>query len=792
MIRVSLSSVIGGVAASLVAVVSACVDTAPALDAGAGPGMPAGGSGSSSGGAGSSGAPGSSGATVPRGSPDAGPDPCMDSQAGGGLTSAGYGWQNVAIHGGGFVTGIEFSPAQSDIIYARTDVGGAYRWDGTAQRWLAITDWVGRDNANLMGIESIAPDPADPSVVYIAAGEYLTTNGMILRSGDMGATWQSNSIPLQMGGNADGRNVGERLAIDPNLTSTLYFAARNTRTSSGAASSGLWTSNNSAAAWSQVSSFPTAGPTTYGLSFVLFDKRSGSAGTASSTIYVGVSPGAPPATGAPPAPTTPSLYRSTDAGATWLPVPGAPTGQYPHHAAMDYTAGALYLTYNDFSGPNSVTSGSVWKLDTSSDAWTNVSPPQGRGGFGGISVDPTRSGTVVVSTIDRWNPDAIYRTTTGGPPWTTLQASRDVAGAQYLYFGSSTTLTATGWMGDIEIDPHNPNRVLYNTGQGIWWTDDVSSTTTHWRFQDQGLEETVALGLISPSAGPHLLSAVGDIGGFRHDDLTQPPAIGMYNNPVFANTTGIDFAEQHPAIVVRVGTAGSGWKRGAYSTDGGASWTQFAMEANGSASAGSVAISADGATIVWAPQGTRATPAPPAYSVDFGGHWTAVMGLPNGARVASDRANPTKFYATSGTQLYVSTSGGVSFAAAGPLPAGGGTPRPTTGIDGDLWVAGNGGLAHSSDSGAHFDAPLGSVQNAAAVGFGRGAACSSYPVLYLAGQANHTSGVFRSDDQGVTWQRIDDPQHQFGSISYITGDPRLYGRVYLGSGGRGVLYGDPQ
>jgi hypothetical protein len=58
--------------------------------------------------------------------------------------------------------------------------------------------------------------------------------------------------------------------------------------------------------------------------------------------------------------------------------------------------------------------------------------------------------------------------------------------------------------------------------------------------------------------------------------------------------------------------------------------------------------------------------------------------------------------------------------------------------------------------------------------------------------ANGVSGVYRSEDQGATWQRIDDLQHQFGYINYLTGDPRLYGRVYLGSGGRGILYGDPQ
>jgi hypothetical protein len=50
--------------------------------------------------------------------------------------------------------------------------------------------------------------------------------------------------------------------------------------------------------------------------------------------------------------------------------------------------------------------------------------------------------------------------------------------------------------------------------------------------------------------------------------------------------------------------------------------------------------------------------------------------------------------------------------------------------------------------------------------------------------------LFRSDDDGRHWQRIDDDAHRYGRIRIIAGDPRVHGRVYLGTHGRGIVYGD--
>ena len=44
---------------------------------------------------------------------------------------------------------------------------------------------------------------------------------------------------------------------------------------------------------------------------------------------------------------------------------------------------------------------------------------------------------------------------------------------------------------------------------------------------------------------------------------------------------------------------------------------------------------------------------------------------------------------------------------------------------------------------------------------------------------------------GVSWNRVTDATHQYGTIQCITGDPRIFGRVYFGTNGLGIVYGDP-
>jgi oligoxyloglucan reducing-end-specific cellobiohydrolase len=62
--------------------------------------------------------------------------------------------------------------------------------------------------------------------------------------------------------------------------------------------------------------------------------------------------------------------------------------------------------------------------------------------------------------------------------------------------------------------------------------------------------------------------------------------------------------------------------------------------------------------------------------------------------------------------------------------------------------------------------------------------------LYGAISPSTTIAVFRSDNNGSTWMRVNDDAHQYGGPSVMAADSRVYGRVFLGMNGRGIVYGD--
>ncbi|KAJ3122809.1 hypothetical protein HK098_002462 [Nowakowskiella sp. JEL0407] len=723
--------------------------------------------------------------------------------------SSQYDWKNVEIGGGGFVPGIQFSPVKKDVIYSRNDIGGCYRWNPSTNRWIQLMNWVPPKQWGFTGIESIIPDPVNANRVYALAGMYSNSwdpnNARLLRSDDQGDTWTvQTDLPFKSGGNMPGRGMGERLAVDPNNNQIVYLAARS--------GNGLWKSTNAGVSWAKVSAFPVTGtfaadPTTdygkdpIGVLWIKFDPKSGSSGQGSKTIYVAAAET-----------TKQSIYVSKDAGSTWTAVAGQPVGFLPHRGVIG-PDGSLIISYSNGAGPYDGTKGDVYKYNPSTGAWTNISPIPSTSsdnyfGYGGLTMDAKNPSVIMVASLNSWWPDNIlWRSNNSGATWSRiwefngypdriLKYKLDISSVPWLDFKTNpdppTPAVKLGWMIEsMEIDPFNSDRFMYGTGMTIFGSNDLTKWDSGGQItivpMIQGQEETAILDLISPPTGPVLHSAVGDICGFTHTDLTKPPATAMLN-PTFSSGRSIDYAELKPEVIVRSGDGDNAHI--AFSFDSGSTWSgNKGSEPGGVTAGGYVAIAADASSVVWA-AGTSGV----FTSKNNGASWTATTGLQQGSYIAADRVNPKKFYAFNLGTFYLSTDGGSTFKAGPTLPSTSASSinRPikaVPGIEGSVFITlGTAGLFKSTDSGATFT-KVSSVSACTSIGFGKAATGSSYPVaLYIVGTVDSLDAVFRSDDGGSSWTRINDDAHQYGlNAAPITGDLRTFGRVYVGA--LGIVYG---
>ena len=183
---------------------------------------------------------------------------------------ADYTWSNVAIGGGGYVTGMEYNPKEEGLVYARTDIGGLYRRKKDTD-WEPLTDFLGADEWGYIGIESMATDPVEPNRVYFAGGTYMSDDAALFASDDYGETWTRFDAPFSCGGNQSGRGCGERMCVNPNNNKEVWFGSRD---------SGLWKTTDYGKNWEEVTSFPEKGDykqesNSIGILWVTFDPTSG-------------------------------------------------------------------------------------------------------------------------------------------------------------------------------------------------------------------------------------------------------------------------------------------------------------------------------------------------------------------------------------------------------------------------------------------------------------------------------------------------------------------------------------
>lgn len=233
---------------------------------------------------------------------------------------------------------------------------------------------------------------------------------------------------------------------------------------------------------------------------------------------------------------------------------------------------------------------------------------------------------------------------------------------------------------------------------------------------------------------------------------------------------------------------------------------------------GRVAISStDVNNIVWMPFASATVPH---YSKDRGVTFTPCAGLPAGINRMLSKANPSyllqqitadrmngQFYmaalstptGTGNTTVYRSTDGGANWLAAGVISSATyniyRTQIVAAPAANDVWFSDDGvsdpakgGLWRSTNGGGDWLKILnGTIKSVRQVTFGKAASGSGYTV-FINGYKGGVQGVYRSDDYGANWVRLPDVP-TCSAIESMGGDRQNYGRVFIGTHGRGVFVG---
>ena len=456
------------------------------------------------------------------------------------LRDLSYVQRPVGFDGGGWVTEL-VAHESTGIIYARTDVGGAYRSDDGGVHWSWLSGGMEISEPVFWETHGIAVNRSDPSAntVFVLLGnlEHSAATG-VWKSVDGGKTFRHVLVNVTANSNGFTRHAAPPLTIDRGRPSRVWAAAQE----------GLFRSEDGGETFAPVSSFNSAP----------WWKPSASRSMALVSLV-------PPAV--PSGPVDPALANhvivgaegvglvfSADDGATWTQLllgHGSPVNISSPWRVLRLPNGTSIINVDCPDGMGKTT-GRVFRVTASSSAaWADVSlwhwlditpngtqyPGSNDIGFWGLA-DVVNDGTLVVASSAF---ESMYTSRDLGNTWTLRKAAvQPGAGPCWQPNPAVWMQSLTFGRNNIVESSRRPGVWLISTGFGVAASTDQGDS---WASSSQGIGQVVTFGCHShPTHANATFCGVADLTGFLIEDagVSSKAASVFHDLPVYWAT---DFAK---------------------------------------------------------------------------------------------------------------------------------------------------------------------------------------------------------------------------------------------------------
>jgi photosystem II stability/assembly factor-like uncharacterized protein len=605
---------------------------------------------------------------------------------------------------GGFVDTLTVDPVQPQVLYATSEIQGAFKSADGGATWSLI--YAGSANG------SVAVDPSRHTTLYLSSFD------RVLKSTDGGATWTASSRGLP---NA----ILSVLAVDPAKRNRVYLAA-----------DGVWRSLDGGSTWQPARRPLPKGDARHVTVLVTAPRPAGTVYAATGAgVFRSVDGGdswKPASHGLPPGPVSTlamaanpqilwasvdraGIFRSTNGGASWSPAAGQPEGANgvislavaPHHPSSAWAGtfqNGIYRTTDAGAhwtpaSPRANTRAQAL-VATDASLYAGVIPdfrdPGGvlASGDGGTTWQPRNAGLIALETFDLtvdprgsgalWaatGPAGLYRSEAGGLSWDSLLQPPAPDGASFSTWDTHVAFSADGailytvfdnrlWASAdagaswqvratnpgvffFLVDPVDPATLYTWVAQDLYASHDAGAT---WQVLKPGLTCSFNVLAVAPSA-PGTLYAGGALsnGGpfgcrntraalFRSTDggATWAEADAGLG---LGSVTSLAVDPFDPRTVYSQTLGGGGTPDGVWkSTDGGATWLR-----TGNLTVDKLVFSAGGGTL-WAASGSQVF-----ASHDGAASWQPVGGPLAYAidRLVPDPLDPERLYAATWSGIWV-------------------------------------------------------------------------------------------------------------------------------------------